>query len=81
MLIDFLAREASLRASLSLNDAKKKASDAAERRYLEECLEKANGKVTDLARNIGMNRSQVQTRLKNHGLTRKLHDIGESPEL
>ena len=67
-------------ATLSLNDAKKKASDAAERRYLEECLEKANGKVTELARNIGMNRSHVQTLLKKHGLTRKLHDTAESPE-
>ena len=53
----------------SLNDAKRKASDAAERCYLQECFEKANFSVTNLARNIGMNRSHVQTLLKKHGLS------------
>jgi transcriptional regulator with GAF, ATPase, and Fis domain len=53
----------------SLNDAKRKASDAAERCYLQECLAKANYSVTDLARNIGMNRSHVQTLLKKHGIS------------
>lgn len=60
--------------ALSLNDAKKRASDEAERRYLEGWLMKANGRVTDLARNIGMNRSHVQSLLKKHGLNRKNHD-------
>ena len=58
-------------AALSLNDAKKRASDEAERRYLQDCLRKANGRVTDMARNIGMNRSHVQSLLKKHGLTRR----------
>lgn len=53
----------------SLNDAKRKASDEAERCYLQECLAKANFSVTDLARSIGMNRSHVQTLLKKHGLS------------
>lgn len=57
-------------AATSLNDAKRKASDAAERRYLQECLEKASFSVTNLAKNIGMNRSHVQTLLKKHGIRR-----------
>lgn len=56
-------------AATSLIDAKRKASDEAERCYLQECLVKANFSVTNLARNIGMNRSHVQTLLKKHGLT------------
>jgi transcriptional regulator with GAF, ATPase, and Fis domain len=68
------------RASQSLNDAKKRASDAAEKRYLEACLLKANGKVTELARNIGMNRSHVQTLLKKHGLNKKVQDEGDGAE-
>lgn len=55
-------------AATSLLDAKRKASDEAERIYLQECLAKANFSVTNLARNIGMNRSHVQTLLKKHGL-------------
>jgi transcriptional regulator with GAF, ATPase, and Fis domain len=73
-------RRAADRASQSLNDAKKRASDAAERRYLEACLLKANGKVTELARNIGMNRSHVQTLLKKHGLNKKVQDEGDGAE-
>jgi transcriptional regulator with GAF, ATPase, and Fis domain len=53
----------------SLNDAKRKASDEAERCYLQESLAKANYSVTDLAKNIGMNRSHVQTLLKKHGIS------------
>ena len=56
-------------AATSLNDAKRKASDEAERCYLQECLEKANFSVTHLAKNIGMNRSHVQTLLKKHGIS------------
>ncbi|MDY6949649.1 MAG: sigma-54-dependent Fis family transcriptional regulator, partial [Pseudomonadota bacterium] len=55
-------------AVTSLNDAKRRASDAAERSYLRECLQQANFSVTALARNIGMNRSHVQTLLKKHGI-------------
>ncbi|MBL8265423.1 sigma-54 interaction domain-containing protein [Steroidobacter sp.] len=56
-------------AATSLNDAKRRASDEAERSYLLECLEKANFNVTNLAQSIGMNRSHVQTLLKKHGLS------------
>jgi transcriptional regulator with GAF, ATPase, and Fis domain len=69
-------------AATSLNDAKRKASDEAERHYLQDCLEKANFRVTELARNIGMNRSHVQTLLKKHGLSArrapKPHTAGTS---
>jgi transcriptional regulator with GAF, ATPase, and Fis domain len=57
---------------MSLNDAKEAASNEAERRFLEGGLEKARGRVTDLAKNLGMNRSYVQTLLKKHGLTKRL---------
>ena len=63
------SRQPEPEAATSLNDAKRKASDEAERCYLQECLEKANFRVTHLARNIGMNRSHVQTLLKKHGLS------------
>jgi transcriptional regulator with GAF, ATPase, and Fis domain len=56
-------------ATTSLIDAKRRASDEAERSYLQECLAKANFSVTDLAKNIGMNRSHVQTLLKKHGIS------------
>ena len=56
-------------ATTSLIDAKRRASDEAERCYLQECLAKANFSVTDLAKNIGMNRSHVQTLLKKHGIS------------
>jgi transcriptional regulator with GAF, ATPase, and Fis domain len=56
-------------ATTSLTDAKRKASDDAERSYLQDCLAKANYSVTGLAKNIGMNRSHVQTLLKKHGIS------------
>ncbi|NEX21737.1 sigma-54-dependent Fis family transcriptional regulator [Thiorhodococcus mannitoliphagus] len=58
-------------ASLSLADAKKAAADEAERLYLEEGLRMANGRVSTLAKEIGMNRSHLQTILKKHGLSYK----------
>jgi transcriptional regulator with GAF, ATPase, and Fis domain len=64
--------EVAEKATMSLNDAKEAASNEAERRFLEGGLQRANGRVTDLARNLGMNRSYVQTLLKKHGLTKRL---------
>lgn len=52
----------------SLADVKRAASDAAERRYLEQGLRESAGRVVDLARNLDMNRSHVQSLLKKHGL-------------
>lgn len=63
--------EAADSAAMSLNDAKEAASNEAERRLLEGALQKANGRVTDLARDLGMNRSYVHKLLKKHGLTRR----------
>lgn len=63
------AAQSEAEPATSLIDAKRKASDEAERGYLLECLAKANYSVTDLAKNIGMNRSHVQTLLKKHGIS------------
>jgi DNA-binding NtrC family response regulator len=57
--------------SLSLSEIKQLASDAAERSYLEQGLQKVNGKVTELAQRTGMNRSYLQTLLKKHELHSK----------
>ena len=53
----------------SLIDAKKAASEAAERAFLEQGLTAVGGKVVDLAQRVGMNRSHLQTMLKKHGLS------------
>lgn len=58
-------------ASASLSDAKKAASDAAEKRFLEQGLREVNGRAVELARREGMNRSHLQTLLKKHGLSAK----------
>ncbi|WP_078118099.1 sigma-54 interaction domain-containing protein [Thiosocius teredinicola] len=55
----------------SLSDVKKAASDAAERLYLEQALSEVNGKVTEVAKNLSMNRTHVQTLLKKHGISSK----------
>jgi DNA-binding NtrC family response regulator len=54
-----------------LSEAKRVASDAAERRFLERGLQEVGGKVSELARQIEMNRSHLQTLLKKHGLQSK----------
>jgi len=58
-------------AKLSLSDAKKLASDEAERRFLEAGLRDTGGNVTALARQIDMNRAHVQTLLKKHNISSK----------
>ena len=47
------------------------ASDAAEREFLERGLQELGGKVSELARQLDMNRSHLQTLLKKHGLRSK----------
>jgi len=64
--------------NLSLSDAKKYASDEAERRYLENGLLETGGNVTALAKRIDMNRAHVQTLLKKHGINSK--DFKARPE-
>ena len=60
---------------LSLADTKKAASDAAERQFLERGLQEQGGKVSELARQLDMNRSHLQTLLKKHGLSSKNYRI------
>jgi transcriptional regulator with GAF, ATPase, and Fis domain len=55
----------------SLLDAKRAASDEAERLCLEQGLQEVGGTVAELARRWDMNRSHLQTLLKKHGLHSK----------
>ena len=55
----------------TLSEVKKAASDAAERLYLEQALSEVNGKVTDVARSLKLNRTHVQALLKKHGISSK----------
>jgi transcriptional regulator with GAF, ATPase, and Fis domain len=54
-----------------LSEAKRVASDLAEREFLERGLQEVGGLVTELARRCDMNRSHVQMLLKKHGLRSK----------
>jgi DNA-binding NtrC family response regulator len=58
-------------ADATLADAKRIASDEAEKRFLEAGLLATGGNVTKLAQQIDMNRAHVQTLLKKHGLSSK----------
>ena len=55
----------------SLPDIKKAASDEAEKEFIEYGLQQVGGKVAELARQINMNRSHLQTLLKKHGIRSK----------
>ena len=55
----------------SLSDAKRAASDEAERAFLERGLQEVGGTVAELARRCEMNRSHLQMLLKKHGLHSK----------
>jgi DNA-binding NtrC family response regulator len=52
-------------------EVKKGACDEAEKQYLESGLRETQGKVTELAMRIELNRSRLQTLLKKHGLRSK----------
>ncbi|HZZ13659.1 MAG TPA: sigma 54-interacting transcriptional regulator [Paraburkholderia sp.] len=56
---------------MSLSDAKRAASDYAEKAFLERGLREVSGTVAELARRIDMNRSHLQMLLKKHGLHSK----------
>ncbi len=58
-------------AQSSLGDAKRVASDAAERAFLELGLTEVGGTVAELARRCDMNRSHLQMLLKKHGIHSK----------
>jgi len=55
----------------SLAEAKRAASDDAERAFLERGLQEVGGTVAELARRIDMNRSHLQVLLKKHGIQAK----------
>lgn len=55
----------------SLSDAKRAASDEAERAFLERGLREVGGTVAELARRCDMNRSHLQMLLKKHGIRSK----------
>jgi transcriptional regulator with GAF, ATPase, and Fis domain len=63
--------EARAEAPLSLGEAKRVASDEAERICLERGLQEVGGTVAELARRWDMNRSHLQLLLKKHGLHSK----------
>jgi transcriptional regulator with GAF, ATPase, and Fis domain len=56
---------------LSLSDAKRAASDEAEKAFLQRGLREVGGTVAELARRVDMNRSHLQMLLKKHGLHSK----------
>jgi transcriptional regulator with GAF, ATPase, and Fis domain len=58
-------------APASLSDAKRAASDEAEKAFLERGLQEVGGTVVELARRCEMNRSHLQTLLKKHGIRSK----------
>jgi transcriptional regulator with GAF, ATPase, and Fis domain len=63
--------EPSAASATALSEAKRMASDEAEREFLERGLQQVGGTVTELARRCDMNRSHVQMLLKKHGLKSK----------
>jgi len=65
------AGAAAVSENTSLADAKRAASDEAERSCLERGLQETGGTVTELARRWDMNRSHLQILLKKHGLHSK----------
>ncbi|MEN3366130.1 MAG: hypothetical protein V7606_3404 [Burkholderiales bacterium] len=58
-------------APASLSDAKRAASDEAEKAFLERGLQEVGGTVAELARRCDMNRSHLQMLLKKHGIHSK----------
>jgi DNA-binding NtrC family response regulator len=56
---------------ISLAEAKRAASDEAERTFLERGLQETGGTVAELARRCEMNRSHLQMLLKKHGIRSK----------
>lgn len=63
----------------ALGEAKRAASDQAEREFLERALHEVGGVVTELAKRYDMNRSHVQTLLKKHGIRAKDCRNGNTP--
>ncbi|MCO4861756.1 sigma-54 dependent transcriptional regulator [Cupriavidus sp. WGlv3] len=65
------ASGADIAMATSLSEAKRAASDEAERAFLERGLQEVGGTVAELARRFDMNRSHLQMLLKKHGIHSK----------
>ena len=65
------ATGASIANVTSLSEAKRAASDEAEKAFLQRGLQEVGGTVAELARRVDMNRSHLQMLLKKHGLHSK----------
>jgi DNA-binding NtrC family response regulator len=63
--------EARSLSSDALSEAKRAASDLAEREFLERGLQEVGGIVVELAKRCNMNRSHLQVLLKKHGIRAK----------
>lgn len=66
-----VGRNGALAMPISLSEAKRAASDQAERAFLERGLQETGGTVAELARRCEMNRSHLQMLLKKHGIRSK----------
>jgi transcriptional regulator with GAF, ATPase, and Fis domain len=64
----------------ALSDAKRAASDLAEREFLERGLQEVGGIVVELARRSNMNRSHLQSLLKKHGIRPKEFRTAAGPD-
>jgi transcriptional regulator with GAF, ATPase, and Fis domain len=73
------AGEAHAAGPAALGEAKRAASDQAEREFLERALREVGGVVTELAKRYDLNRSHVQTLLKKHGIRSKDCRNGNPP--
>jgi DNA-binding NtrC family response regulator len=56
------------RARQTIEEARGIAKDAAEEQFLRAHLGEYQGKVTEMAKNLDMNRSYLQTLMKKHGM-------------
>jgi transcriptional regulator with GAF, ATPase, and Fis domain len=63
----------------ALSDAKRAASDLAEREFLERGLQEVGGVVVELAKRFNMNRSHLQVLLKKHGIRAKEFRVSSRP--
>jgi transcriptional regulator with GAF, ATPase, and Fis domain len=64
----------------ALTEAKRSASDLAEREFLERGLQEVGGVVVELAKRCNMNRSHLQVLLKKHGIRSREFRSASRPE-
>ena len=64
----------------ALSEAKRAASDLAEREFLERGLQEVGGVVVELAKRFNMNRSHLQVLLKKHGIRAKEFRASARPD-